>query len=53
MRESNITDKDTFYMPNLSNKTIIYKDLLLVEQLAGFYQELEDPDMVSALVMVH
>ena len=53
VRESNIAGKGAFYMPSLSSKTIIYKGLLLAEQLAGFYQELEDPDMASALAMVH
>ena len=53
VRESNIAGKGSFYMPSLSSKTIIYKGLLLAEQLAGFYQELEDPAMESALAMVH
>jgi glutamate synthase domain-containing protein 2/glutamate synthase domain-containing protein 3 len=53
VRESNIAGKGQFYMPSLSSKTIIYKGLLLAEQLAGFYRELEDPDMESALAMVH
>ncbi|HYP90501.1 MAG TPA: glutamate synthase subunit alpha, partial [Polyangiaceae bacterium] len=53
VRESNIPGRGFFYMPSLSSKTIIYKGLLLAEQLAGFYQELEDPDMHSALAMVH
>jgi glutamate synthase (NADPH) large chain len=53
VRESNIAGKGSFYMPSLSSKTIIYKGLLLAEQLAAFYQELEDPNMESALAMVH
>ena len=53
VRESNIASKGSFYLPSLSSRTIIYKGLLLAEQLAGFYQELEDPDMESALAMVH
>ncbi|HEY4158492.1 MAG TPA: glutamate synthase subunit alpha, partial [Polyangiaceae bacterium] len=53
VRESNMASKGAFYIPSLSGRTIVYKGLLLAEQLAGFYQELEDPLMVSALAMVH
>jgi glutamate synthase (NADPH/NADH) large chain len=53
VRESNIAGRGSFYIPSLSARTIVYKGLLLAEQLAAFYKELEDPDMVSALAMVH
>ena len=32
---------------------IIYKGLLLAPQLEGFYPDLGDPDMCSALALVH
>src|SRR6202030_4698802 len=38
---------------SLSARTIIYKDLLLPPQIAEFYNELTDPDAVSALCLVH
>ncbi|HVJ20157.1 MAG TPA: glutamate synthase large subunit, partial [Polyangiaceae bacterium] len=53
VRESNIAGKGSFYMPSLSARTIIYKGLLLAEQLTGFYTELEDPTITSALALVH
>jgi glutamate synthase domain-containing protein 2/glutamate synthase domain-containing protein 1/glutamate synthase domain-containing protein 3 len=53
VRESNMTGRGSFYIPSLSSRTIVYKGLLLAEQLAGFYTELTDPAMVSALAMVH
>jgi glutamate synthase domain-containing protein 1 len=53
VRESNMRGRDAFYVPSLSSRTIVYKGLLLAEQLAGFYTELLDPAMVSALAMVH
>ncbi len=53
VRESAIPGRGMFYIPSLSSRTIVYKGLLLAEQLTGFYSELEDPAMVSALAMVH
>ncbi|HWA74748.1 MAG TPA: glutamate synthase large subunit [Polyangiaceae bacterium] len=53
VRESNIASKGMFFLPSLSSRTIVYKGLLLAEQLTGFFRELEDPEMVSALAMVH
>ena len=51
--ESDIAQKDFFYLPSLSTRTIVYKGLLLAPQIAEFYQELKDPELVSALCMVH
>ncbi|MBV9508542.1 MAG: glutamate synthase large subunit [Acidobacteriia bacterium] len=42
-----------FYIPSLSSRTIVYKGLLLAPQIADFYPELSDPDVVSALCLVH
>ncbi len=53
VRESNMRGRDAFYIPSLSSRTLVYKGLLLAEQLAAFYTELTDPTMVSALAMVH
>jgi glutamate synthase domain-containing protein 2/glutamate synthase domain-containing protein 1/glutamate synthase domain-containing protein 3 len=53
VRESNMAGRGAFFIPSLSSRTIVYKGLLLAEQLAGFYTELTDPAMVSALAMVH
>src|SRR5450631_1755617 len=50
---SDIDDKETFYIPSLSSRTIIYKGLLLAPQIANFYGELADPAVTSALCLVH
>ena len=50
---SNLPDKGFFYIPSLSARTIIYKGLLLAPQIAEFYDELADPDTMSALCLVH
>ena len=34
-------------------RTIVYKGLLLAPQIANFYSELSDPDVTSALCLVH
>jgi glutamate synthase domain-containing protein 2/glutamate synthase domain-containing protein 1/glutamate synthase domain-containing protein 3 len=48
-----IRDKNFFYVPSLSSRTIVYKGLLLAPQIAQFYGDLSDPDCMSALCMVH
>ena len=53
VRESGIEDAATFYIPSLSCRTIVYKGLLLAPQIANFYRELSDPDVTSALCVVH
>src|SRR5258708_1840652 len=50
---SDLPDKNFFYIPSLSSRTIIYKGLLLAPQIADFYNELTDPDAMSALCLVH
>jgi glutamate synthase domain-containing protein 2/glutamate synthase domain-containing protein 1/glutamate synthase domain-containing protein 3 len=50
---SDLPDKNFFYIPSLSSRTIIYKGLLLAPQIAEFYKELTDPDAMSALCLVH
>ncbi len=51
--QSDIEDRHFFYMPSLSSRTIVYKGLLLAPQIANFYGELSDPDVTSALCLVH
>ena len=50
---SNMPNKGDFYLPSLSARTIVYKGLLLAPQIANFYGELSDPDVMSALCLVH
>ncbi|MGA8767692.1 MAG: glutamate synthase central domain-containing protein, partial [Candidatus Acidiferrales bacterium] len=53
MAESDLKEKDFFYVPSLSSRTIVYKGLLLAPQIASFYKELSDPEVMSALCLVH
>src|SRR5579864_9179616 len=50
---SDMQDRGMFYIPSLSARTIIYKGLLLAPQITNFYGELSDPDVISALCLVH
>ncbi|MCS6951772.1 MAG: glutamate synthase large subunit [Bryobacterales bacterium] len=50
---SDLREKGFFYIPSLSSRTIVYKGLLLAPQIARFYCELSDPEVVSALCLVH
>ncbi|HLV87045.1 MAG TPA: glutamate synthase large subunit [Candidatus Sulfotelmatobacter sp.] len=53
VREAALESAEMFYIPSLSCRTIVYKGLLLAPQIANFYRELSDPDVVSALCLVH
>jgi glutamate synthase (ferredoxin) len=53
IRESDIPQRDMFYVPSLSSRTIVYKGMLKSDQLPIFYPDLLDPLVESALAMVH
>ncbi len=42
-----------FFVPSMSARTIVYKGLLLVNQVQEYYLDLQDERCVSALAMVH
>ena len=44
---------DRFYILSLSTRTIIYKGMLTTAQLEEFYPDLNEPDLASALALVH
>jgi glutamate synthase domain-containing protein 2/glutamate synthase domain-containing protein 1/glutamate synthase domain-containing protein 3 len=48
-----IEDRQFFYIPSLSSRTIVYKGLLLAPQIANFYGELAHPAVKSAMCVVH
>ena len=53
--ESDLTvdQTDSFYICSLSCNTIVYKGLLMAHQIAEFYKDLQDQDVVSAFALVH
>jgi len=42
-----------FYVCSLSARTVVYKGLLMPEQMKAFYRDLGDPRFESAIAMVH
>jgi len=53
VRESGLKEKNFFYVPSLSSRTIVYKGLMLAEQIEPFLPDLTDPDLQSAMALVH
>jgi glutamate synthase (ferredoxin) len=48
-----IPEKTFAYMPSLSSNTLIYKGMLSADQIETMYPDLTDPDVESALALVH
>ncbi|MBC8080549.1 MAG: glutamate synthase large subunit [Gorillibacterium sp.] len=42
-----------FYYASLSSRTIVYKGMLTPDQVSSYYLELQDPELASALALVH
>ncbi len=42
-----------YYVPSMSTRTIVYKGLLLADQVGEYYLDLKDQRCVSALALVH
>jgi len=51
--KSKMAAKEDFYVPTLTCRIIIYKGLLLPEQMEEYYPDLLDPEFDSALALVH
>ena len=48
-----LREESFFYICSLSCRTVVYKGLLLARQIAGFYRDLAEADVVTALALVH
>ena len=48
-----LPEGDSFYICTLSSRTIVYKGLLIADQIDGFYHDLSHDSMVSAFALVH
>jgi len=53
VRESDWEGRENFYIPSLSSRTLLYKGMLLANQVDTYYQDLKDERMVSAMALVH
>jgi glutamate synthase (NADPH/NADH) large chain len=42
-----------FYIASLSSRTLVYKGMLLADQVDAYYPDLLDPDMEAAIAVVH
>ena len=50
---SKISESHVFYIPSLSTKIIIYKGLLIPEDIKLYYKDLTNPLFVTRLALVH
>ncbi|MGB1634978.1 MAG: glutamate synthase large subunit, partial [Flavobacteriaceae bacterium] len=50
---SKLSEASYFYLPSLSTHTLIYKGLLIPEDIKGYYKDLSDPAVVTRLALVH
>ena len=48
-----LTHSHEYYVPSMSCRTIIYKGLLLANQVGVYFKDLADPRTTSALALVH
>ncbi len=53
VRDSDMVQKKMFYIPSLSTKVLIYKGMLTSPQLGGYFLDLTDERMQSAIALVH
>ncbi|MDB5991522.1 MAG: Glutamate synthase large chain [Herbaspirillum sp.] len=49
----NLLHGKEFFVPSMSARTIVYKGLLLADQVGVYYRDLQDPRCTSALALVH
>jgi len=53
VRALNLQDNAAFYIPSLSSRTIVYKGMLLANEVGVYYEDLNDASVVTALALVH
>ncbi len=53
IQRMNLEHGREYYVPSMSSRTVVYKGLLLADQVGVYYKDLSDPRCVSALALVH
>ncbi|HEY6720759.1 MAG TPA: glutamate synthase subunit alpha, partial [Burkholderiales bacterium] len=53
IRALGLSNAGDFYVPSFSHRTIVYKGMLLAEQVGAFYRDLSDKRFASALCLAH
>ena len=48
-----LTHSKEYYVPSMSSRTVVYKGLLLADQVGNYYLDLQDTRCISALGLVH
>jgi len=48
-----LTHSKEYYVVSMSSRTVVYKGLLLADQVGTYFMDLQDPRCVSALGLVH
>ena len=49
----NLHEAHLFYVASLSSQTVVYKGMLIADQVTSMFPDLVDPDFESALALVH
>jgi glutamate synthase (ferredoxin) len=50
---SKMSESSYFYLPSLSNTTLIYKGIIMPEDIGPYYTDLQQTDLVTRLALVH
>ena len=53
IRDSDLKQKNSFYIPSLSTKVLVYKGMLTSLQLGEYFLDLKDERLQSAIALVH
>ncbi|OHD64550.1 MAG: glutamate synthase subunit alpha, partial [Spirochaetes bacterium RBG_13_51_14] len=53
IRNSSLKEKHLFYVPSLSSRTMVYKGMLMPNQVRHYYHDLRDQRTKSAVALVH
>jgi glutamate synthase domain-containing protein 2/glutamate synthase domain-containing protein 1/glutamate synthase domain-containing protein 3 len=52
-RQIELAEPADVYFPSFSSRTVVYKGMLAAPQLSRYYLDLRDPELTSALAIVH
>jgi glutamate synthase (ferredoxin) len=53
LRYGGVPGGEYFYVPSLSGRTLVYKGMLTPHQLSTFYPDLSEPEIETAIAVVH
>ncbi|GAA4895780.1 glutamate synthase large subunit [Flaviramulus aquimarinus] len=53
IRQSKMSQSSYFYLPSLSNTTLIYKGIIMPEDIGPYFTDLQQEDLVTRLALVH